>query len=129
LGSNAEALPRIEILSALVYPDYKGCIMPVRIKGESKVLPKKRQKLQEPRDYKVVLLNDNYTTKEFVVEILKQVFHKNSEEANRIMLNVHQKGRGVVGIYCWDIANTKAGQVHAIARQYEYPLRCMVEEA
>jgi ATP-dependent Clp protease adaptor protein ClpS len=103
--------------------------VPAGIKGESRVLPKKRQKLQEPRDYKVVLLNDNYTTKEFVVEILKLVFHKDPGEAERIMLNVHHKGRGVVGLYSWDIANTKAAQVHAIARQYEYPLRCVVEEA
>jgi ATP-dependent Clp protease adaptor protein ClpS len=103
--------------------------VPVGIKGESKVLPKKGQKLQEPRDFKVVLLNDNYTTKEFVVEVLKLIFHKNPEEANRIMLNVHHKGRGVVGVYAWDIANTKANQVHAIARQYEYPLRCVIEEA
>jgi ATP-dependent Clp protease adaptor protein ClpS len=103
--------------------------MPAGIKGKSRVLPKKEQKLQEPKDYKVVLLNDNYTTKEFVVEILKLVFHKGPGEAKRIMLNVHYKGRGVVGLYSWDIANTKAGQVHAIARQYEYPLRCVIEEA
>jgi ATP-dependent Clp protease adaptor protein ClpS len=102
--------------------------VPVGIKGESKVLPKKEQKLKEPSDYKVVLLNDNYTTREFVVEILKLVFHKNPEEAKQIMLNVHHKGRGVVGVYSWDIANTKANQVHAIARQYEYPLRCLIEE-
>jgi ATP-dependent Clp protease adaptor protein ClpS len=107
----------------------KRIVVPAGIKGESKVLPKKRQKLQEPRDYKVVLLNDNYTTKEFVVEILKLVFHKDPEEAKRIMLNVHHKGRGVVGVYDWDIANTKTNQVHAIARQYEYPLRCVIEEA
>jgi ATP-dependent Clp protease adaptor protein ClpS len=108
---------------------YKGIIVPVGIKGKSKILPKKEQKLQEPKDYNVLLLNDNYTTKEFVIEILKLVFHKNSEEAKRIMLNVHRKGKGVVGVYSWDIANTKANQVHVIARQYEYPLRCVIEEA
>jgi ATP-dependent Clp protease adaptor protein ClpS len=103
--------------------------VPVGIKGKSKVLPKKEEKLQEPKDYKVVLLNDNYTTREFVVEILMLIFHKNAEEARRIMLKVHHNGRGVVGVYSLDIANTKASQVHAIARQYEYPLRCVVEEA
>jgi ATP-dependent Clp protease adaptor protein ClpS len=103
--------------------------VPVGIKGKSKVLPKREEKLQEPRDYKVVLLNDNYTTREFVVEILMLVFHKSAGEAQRIMLNVHHNGRGVVGVYSLDIANTKASQVHAIARQYEYPLRCVVEEA
>ena len=85
--------------------------------------------LKEPRDFVVILLNDDYTTREFVVEILKLVFHKNAEEANRIMLNVHHKGRGVVGVYTWDIAQTKANQVHSIAKECEYPLRCIVEEA
>jgi ATP-dependent Clp protease adaptor protein ClpS len=103
--------------------------VPAGIKGGSKVLPRKKEKFQEPRDYRVVLLNDNYTTREFVTEILMLIFHKTPEEAQRIMLNVHHKGRGVVGVYSCDIANTKADQVHAIARQYEYPLRCVVEEA
>jgi ATP-dependent Clp protease adaptor protein ClpS len=103
--------------------------MPVGIKGESKVVPKKEEKLKTPKDYKVVLLNDNYTTREFVVEILMLVFHKSPEEAKRIMLTVHHNGRGVVGLYSWDIASTKAEQVHAIAREYEYPLRCIVEDA
>jgi len=103
--------------------------MAVRDRGETELLTREREKTKEPKDYMVILLNDNYTTKEFVVEVLKLVFHKNPEEANRIMLNVHHKGRGVVGVYTWDIANTKASQVHAIAKEYEYPLRCIVEEA
>ena len=93
------------------------------------VLSKNDEKLKEPADYIVILLNDNYTTREFVVEILKLIFHKSTEEATKIMLNVHNKGQGVVGIYTWDIANTKADQVHAIAKQYDYPLKCVVEEA
>jgi len=93
------------------------------------LLTRDEKKLKEPADYIVVLLNDNYTTRDFVVEILKQIFHKNSEEAVSIMLNVHNKGRGVVGLYTLDIANTKANQVHAIAKQYDYPLKCIVEEA
>ena len=88
-----------------------------------------RNKLGEPGDYTVILLNDDYTTREFVVEILKLIFHKNHEEATRIMLNVHRRGRGPAGIYTWDIAMTKANQVHDIARQHEFPLRCVVEEA
>ena len=86
------------------------------------------EKVKEPSEYVVVLLNDDYTTRDFVVEILKLVFHKNPEEATRIMLNVHNKGRGVVGIYTWDIARTKANQVHSIAKQHDYPLKCVVEE-
>jgi len=98
-------------------------------KNETGLLSRDEKKLKEPKNYIVVLLNDNYTTKEFVVEVLKLVFHKNPEEANRIMLNVHHKGRGMVGVYTWDIAYTKANQVHTIAKECEYPLRCVVEEA
>ena len=97
-------------------------------RGETELLIRDEEKLKEPREFMVILLNDNYTTKEFVVEILMLVFHKNPEEANTIMLNVHNKGRGVVGVYTWDIAQTKANQVHCIARQYDYPLKCVVEE-
>ena len=103
--------------------------MATRYKDESKLLTRDEEKLKEPKDYMVILLNDNYTTREFVVEILKLIFHLNQGEANRIMLNVHHKGRGVVGLYTWDVANTKVSQVHALARQYEFPLKCIVEEA
>ena len=103
--------------------------MAERNRGETELLTRDEEKLKEPREYMVILLNDNYTTKEFVVEILMLVFHKNPEEAHSIMLNVHNKGQGVVGVYTWDIAQTKANQVHAIAKQYEYPLKCIVEEA
>ena len=97
--------------------------------GDTELLTRDDEELKEPEDYMVVLLNDNYTTKEFVVNVLKLVFHLNPEEAHRIMLNVHLKGRGVVGVYTWDVANTKASQVHALAKEYEYPLKCIVEEA
>jgi len=103
--------------------------MPERNSGETELLIRDEQELKEPQDYVVILLNDDYTTRDFVVEILKLVFHKNTEEANRIMLNVHHKGRGIVGIYTWDIANTKASQVHALAKEFDYPLRCVLEEA
>ena len=98
-------------------------------RGETELLNRDEEKLKEPREYTVVLLNDNYTTREFVVEILQLVFHKNPQEAKKIMLNVHHKGRGIVGVYTWDIAHTKVNQVHSIAKQYEYPLKCVVEEA
>ena len=103
--------------------------MAVLDKGETEQLTRDDAKLEEPKDYAVILLNDDFTTREFVVEILKLIFHLSHGEASRIMLNVHTKGRGAVGIYSWDIANTKASQVHALARQYDYPLRCIVEEA
>jgi ATP-dependent Clp protease adaptor protein ClpS len=90
---------------------------------------KRREKLKEPEEYRVILLNDDFTTMEFVVEILMLVFHKKREDAARIMLDVHEKGKGIVGVYPFDIAQTKAGQVHNLARQYEYPLQCVVEKA
>jgi len=98
-------------------------------KTDSKLLNRNKEKTKEPKDYMVILLNDNYTTREFVVEILKLIFHKNNEDATKIMLNVHHKGRGVVGVYTWDIASTKADQVHTLAKQNDYPLKCVVEEA
>ena len=103
--------------------------MAISDRGDTELLTKDDVKLKEPKDYMVILLNDNFTTREFVIEVLKLVFHLSSAEATRIMLNVHYKGRGVVGVYTWDVANTKASQVHAIAREHNYPLKCIVEEA
>jgi len=97
-------------------------------RGETELLNREEEKLKEPREYMVVLLNDNYTTREFVVEVLQVVFHKDPQEAKKIMLNVHHKGRGMVGVYTWDIAQTKVNQVHSIARQFDFPLKCVVEE-
>jgi len=97
--------------------------------GDTELLNRDEEELKEPSEYMVILLNDNYTTREFVVEILQLVFHKNPQEAKKIMLNVHHKGRGMVGVYTWDIANTKVNQVHSIAKQYDFPLKCIVEEA
>jgi ATP-dependent Clp protease adaptor protein ClpS len=93
----------------------------------TKTHEKSDEKLKEPEEYRVILLNDHYTTMDFVVEILVEIFHKNIEDANRIMMDVHRKGKGIVGVYPWDIAATKAGQVHALARENEFPLRCIVE--
>jgi ATP-dependent Clp protease adaptor protein ClpS len=66
---------------------------------------------------------------DFVVEILIRIFHKDRDDANRIMLDVHSKGRGIVGVYTYDIAQTKVNQVDAAAREQEFPLRCIVEKA
>jgi ATP-dependent Clp protease adaptor protein ClpS len=101
--------------------------MEPRIKD--KPASKKDEKLKEPEKFKVILLNDHYTTMEFVVEILMVIFHKNIIDANMIMLDVHRKGKGVVGVYTWDIAATKTEQVHIIAKANEFPLRCIVEPA
>ncbi|WP_319562006.1 ATP-dependent Clp protease adapter ClpS [Marispirochaeta sp.] len=96
---------------------------------DSEVVEKSDQRLKEPEMYKVVLHNDHYTTMEFVVEILMVVFHKEVPEATRIMMDVHKKGRGVVGVYTYDVAATRATRVHHIAKEREYPLRCTIEPA
>jgi len=88
-----------------------------------------KTRVREPRLYRVVLHNDNYTTTDFVVKVIVAVFHKPAAEATRIMLDVHKKGAGVVGVYTFDIATTKVSQVHELARQSEFPLRASVEEA
>jgi ATP-dependent Clp protease adaptor protein ClpS len=85
------------------------------------------EKLREPESYRVILLNDHYTTMDFVVDILISIFQKGEEEATRIMMDIHQRGKGIAGIYPWDIALTKAEQVHAAAAQKGFPLRCIVE--
>ena len=90
---------------------------------------KTNEKYKEPDDFKVILLNDHYTTMEFVVEILLTIFHKSFPDATKIMMDVHKKGKGVVGVYTWDIAATKTEQVHAAAEANEFPLRCIVEPA
>jgi ATP-dependent Clp protease adaptor protein ClpS len=95
----------------------------------SDVVEKTDQKLKTPAMYKVVLHNDHYTTMEFVVEILRTVFHKETPDATRIMLDVHTKGRGVVGVYTYDVAASRATRVHRLAREREFPLRCTVEPA
>ena len=86
-------------------------------------------KKQDPALFKVVLLNDDYTTMEFVVHVLEAVFLKSPAEAHRIMLQVHQKGQGVAGIYPWEVAETKADKVCTMASAAGYPLRATLEEA
>ncbi len=88
-----------------------------------------KPRLKEPKLYRVILHNDHYTTMDFVVNVIVTVFHKPAAEATKIMLDVHKKGRGVVGVYTYDIAATKVSQVHEMARQNEFPLRASCEEA
>lgn len=84
--------------------------------------------VREPSPYQVVLLNDDFTTKDFVVAVLVAVFHKKLDDATLIMEDVHRKGRGIVGAYTYDIAMTRCLQVHEAARQNGYPLRCVMEQ-
>jgi len=84
--------------------------------------------LQVPKKYKVILLNDNYSTVEFVIQVLMQIFKKNLEEATAITMNIHENGKGICGIYTYEIAQTKVAQVKANARKAEFPLKAIVEE-
>jgi len=85
-------------------------------------------KIEEPRLYKVVLLNDDYTTMDFVTEILMIIFHKTKDDAVKIMLDVHNKGKGIVGIYSYDIAVTKIKQTEEMAIKNGFPLKAELEE-
>ena len=87
-----------------------------------------RPDVKEPKLYKVILLNDDFTPMEFVVEILRLFFNLDQEKATRVMLNVHTKGKGVCGVYTRDIAETKVAQVNEYARECEHPLLCTMEE-
>ena len=87
-----------------------------------------RPKTKQPPLYKVLLHNDDYTTMEFVVYVLQTVFHLDQTRATEIMLHVHQKGIGVAGVYTFEIAETRVSQVHSLAQEHDFPLRCSVEE-
>ncbi|EKD50683.1 MAG: hypothetical protein ACD_62C00456G0004 [uncultured bacterium] len=86
-------------------------------------------RVREPHMYYVFMLNDDYTTMDFVVHVLQKFFHKTFAEANRIMLHVHHKGRGDCGVFPYDIATTKIAQVHDYARKNEMPLKCIMEKS
>lgn len=88
---------------------------------------REQEKIDRPPLYKVLMHNDDYTTMEFVVEVLQLVFLKNPAEANHIMLQIHLRGTGVCGIYPFEIAETKVHKVSQLARAAGYPLRCSLE--
>jgi ATP-dependent Clp protease adaptor protein ClpS len=88
-----------------------------------------RPRLKEPPLYRVVLINDDYTPMEFVVEILESIFGMERTRATQVMLEVHTKGKGVCGVYNFEIAETKVAQVMGIAQQHQHPLLCTMEES
>ena len=103
--------------------------MSTNSENQSDVYTEKDVDLEEPKLFKVLLHNDNYTTMDFVVHVLETIFYKSSAEATQIMLNVHQKGVGVCGIYTYDVAESKVTQVHMLAKQNQFPLKSSMEEA
>ncbi|MCC2682070.1 MAG: ATP-dependent Clp protease adaptor protein ClpS [Nitrosospira multiformis] len=92
------------------------------------VLEAKKSKLKPPPMFKVILLNDDFTPMDFVVNVLQTFFSMNREQATQIMLKVHMDGAGVCGVYPNDVASTKVEQVVAFARQHQHPLQCVMEE-
>ena len=85
--------------------------------------------VETPRMYTVILLNDDYTPMDFVILVLRRFFNKNEEEANKIMLDVHQKGSGVAGIFTLEVAEMKVMQVNQFAQGNQHPLKCTLKEA
>ena len=94
---------------------------------EGNLLTEEKQKLRKPDMYRVVLLNDDYTPRDFVVWVLVRVFYKGREESTRIMLEAHTSGQSTIGVYTYDVATTKIAQVDKLAKQYEHPLQCILE--
>jgi ATP-dependent Clp protease adaptor protein ClpS len=120
------------------------CLQPVPVRAEDDdkdkdggtgggsqvgIATKTRAKPKKPSQYKVLMLNDDYTPMEFVVLVLKRFFGMDLEQATRVMLHVHQRGVGVCGIFTYEVAETKVNQVMDFARQNQHPLQCTLEKA
>jgi ATP-dependent Clp protease adaptor protein ClpS len=93
------------------------------------VLERTRAETREPDLYSVILLNDDYTTMDFVTQVLEAVFNKGPAEAFRIMMQVHTQGQGLCGVFPWDIAETKVAATHDLAQERGFPLRAIIEKA
>ena len=101
--------------------------LPIWQDDDGTVVEQSRPELKKPRMFQVVLLNDDYTPMEFVVELIEQFFYKSRENATRIMLKIHTEGKGVCGIYTEDVAETKAAVVNQYSLDHQHPLLCEVE--
>jgi ATP-dependent Clp protease adaptor protein ClpS len=103
-------------------------MLPPQTDFDEAVVAESREKIEQPKLYKVLLHNDDYTTMEFVVWILESIFNMGNEQAIQVMLNVHLRGIGVAGIYTYEVAETKVERTTALAREHEYPLLVTMEE-
>ena len=100
----------------------------IRFNPDEGVEVKDRQEVKTPSLYRVFLMNDDYTTMEFVIHVLEEIFHKPPAEATQIMLHVHKNGKGLAGVYTREIAETKIETVHELAQQNGFPLKCAMEK-
>ena len=96
---------------------------------ETQVHARSRLDLSEPKMFAVILHNDDITTMDFVVELLVRIFHKTTAEGAEIMMNVHERGKGIAGVYTYDIAVTKKRQADLLSREHNFPLKLTVDEA
>ena len=99
----------------------------IREKEHGTVVAEARPEVKQPKMYKVLLLNDDYTPMDFVIQVLRQFFHNTLEQATKIMLQVHYDGKGTAGIYTAEIAETKMSQVNEFSRAHDHPLMCTME--
>ncbi len=138
-----DSSPDRHILSVVGYslviagiPPYKGPTQSLRMAMSEDsshherglVVEEAKPRLKKPPLYQVILLNDDYTPMEFVVDVLERIFNLNRTVATRVMLEVHTRGKGVCGVFTYEIAETKVAQVTSYARQHQHPLLCTMEE-
>lgn len=129
MHSDSDHLPAPKRLSVRAADDADGNGPRRDGQGQVGLVLKTRAKPKKPSQFKVLLLNDDYTPMEFVVMVLKRFFAMDLEQATRVMLHVHQKGVGVCGIFPYEIAETKVNQVMDFARENQHPLQCTLEKA
>ncbi len=125
MATCAANAPRSAPVAGMVTPPGAGGF---EFEDETGVATKTRPKTKRPSRYRVLLLNDDYTPMEFVVEILQRIFNKSHEDAVRVMLHVHQNGVGLCGVYTYEVAETKVAQVLDAAKQNQHPLQCTMEK-
>lgn len=113
----------------MVYAKKRKRVMSDKVTHHSEdlVVQEAKPKIKRPPLYRVILLNDDYTTMEFVIMILERIFHKNREQATQVMLHVHTRGKGVCGVYTREVAETKVQQVMNFAQENQQPLQCAME--
>jgi len=92
------------------------------------VVTEEKKQVKTPKRYKVILLNDDYTSMEFVVFILERVFHKSPQQAFSLMMSIHETGSGVAGVFSFEVAEMKTAMVIELARKNDFPLHCVMEE-